>query len=273
MASEIEFWVKLAGANHDQNTGWHCSALTIPSSRVATIVIDGKTRALDDFKIGGSTIRLTGELPKPVPDAAVLISVDRKLVRFDQAVVAAVIGMIGTLGAALLTRPTAQVTPLPIPAVASAAVLGEERREPRPVVMPPPAPSAPPACDADVLLPKAGEKVRQRVKVSAGFRRPPEDRFTSYYLVDKFTKRQGDLYFYKARLTRKGLTLTGEISSLSGKKGDVKVLTILATDTTGADIVETNYTAGKQTTFTALPQSITGHSVECGAVTVVVDEE
>ncbi len=108
------FYIRLLAKDYDENTGWQCGALALPSARVSKLIVGGTERSSSDFVIEGSYIRLTGHPTSPaVLDSAVLLDIERKLVRIDTAIVVAIVGMLGTLGTGWLARGNRQVPDCP----------------------------------------------------------------------------------------------------------------------------------------------------------------
>jgi hypothetical protein len=108
------FYIRLLSREYDENTGWHCGALALPSARVRKLIVGGTERSASDFVIEGSYIRLTGHpTGSSVVDSAVLVDIERRLVRIDTAIVVAIIGMLGTLGAGWLAHGNRQALECP----------------------------------------------------------------------------------------------------------------------------------------------------------------
>ncbi len=131
---ETKFWIELRGTKYDRNTGWNCAALALPRARVTSIVVDGTERALSDFKMDGPWIRFAGPPPETVPNGAALVRIDRMLVRVDTAIVVAVIGMLGSLGAAWLAQ--RQTRPAPVTLDSTRAPARADETAPMPISAP-----------------------------------------------------------------------------------------------------------------------------------------
>ncbi len=91
-----EFWIELRGAKYDANSGWHCSALTLPGAQITKIVVAGDERPMSQFTVDAAQIRFVTR-PISVPDGAAKITLRKRLVPLDSAVAAALITAAGTV--------------------------------------------------------------------------------------------------------------------------------------------------------------------------------
>lgn len=109
-----KFYIRLLAKEYDENTGWQCGALALPSARVRKLIVGGTELPPNKFTIEGPYIQLIGSpTTLPAADAAVLLEIERKLVRLDTAIVVALIGAAATFGAAWLSGPSRQTLDCP----------------------------------------------------------------------------------------------------------------------------------------------------------------
>lgn len=91
-----EFWIELRGNKYDPNSGWHCSALTLPGAEITKIVVGGDEKPLTNFTVDAAQVRFVNA-PNPVPDGAAKVTLRKRLITIDTAIVVALIGLVGTL--------------------------------------------------------------------------------------------------------------------------------------------------------------------------------
>lgn len=107
------FWLELSSARYQPNTGWNCSALTLPGAVLETILVGGTPTPESNFVIGDGRIRFLAP-PASIPDVALKVSLRKRLVTIDTTIVVAVIGLVGTVLTAVLTRAATASTAKPI---------------------------------------------------------------------------------------------------------------------------------------------------------------
>ena len=103
MLMPVTFWVALAGEKYDRELGWPCSALGVPGATVEEFRLDGRTIPLEQIASDQHNLRLVAAPDDQVPDAAAKIRLEKRLVTIDSALVASILALIGTLGAAYIS--------------------------------------------------------------------------------------------------------------------------------------------------------------------------